>query len=209
MYKRMIALGCIFLFSFSILYMRIFWIVSNPTYQAAGQAQGTYTLTAGHTFGNIYDRSYNLLVNDTSTYYAVINPTSEAAEEILREIGAPELRGMLRLPGYIPNGDLPAVYNGASAFLYTSLRESFGIPQLEAMACGTPVVTSAASAIPEAILVDPTDPTAIADALLRLETDAEFRAGQVAYGLERVKQFSWEKTARHLLALYESLGKTN
>lgn len=80
MYKRMIALGCIFLFSFSILYMRIFWIVSNPTYQAAGQAQGTYTLTAGHTFGNIYDRSYNLLVNDTSTYYAVINPTSEAAE---------------------------------------------------------------------------------------------------------------------------------
>ena len=47
MYKRMIALGCIFLFSFSILYMRIFWIVSNPTYQAAGQAPGTYTLTAG------------------------------------------------------------------------------------------------------------------------------------------------------------------
>lgn len=82
------------------------------------------------------------------------------------------------------------------------------------MACGTPVVTSATSAIPEvagkgAILVDPTDPTAIADALLRLETDAAFRAEQVAYGLERVKQFSWEKTARHLLALYESLGKTN
>ena len=50
---------------------------------------------------------------------------------------------------------------------------------------------------------------AIADALLRLETDAAFRARQVAYGLDRVKQFSWEKTARHLLALYESLGKTN
>ena len=60
-----------------------------------------------------------------------------------------------------------------------------------------------------AILVDPTDPKAIADALLRLETDAAFRARQVAYGLDRVKQFSWEKTARHLLALYESLGKTN
>ena len=58
-----------------------------------------------------------------------------------------------------------------------------------------------------AILVDPTDPTAIADALLRLETDAAFRAEQVAYGLERVKRFSWEETARHLLALYESLEK--
>ena len=136
----------------------------------------------------------------------------QPAEAILREIGEPRLRGMLRLAGYIPNSDLPAIYNRASAFLYTSLRESFGIPQLEAMACGTPVVTSATSAIPEvagegAILVDPTDPKAIADALLRLETDAAFRARQVAYGLDRVKQFSWEKTARHLLTLYESLGK--
>ena len=114
--------------------------------------------------------------------------------------------------GYIPNSDLPAIYNRASAFLYTSLRESFGIPQLEAMACGTPVVTSNTSAIPEvagpgAILVDPTSPTAIADALLRLETDPAFRAEQVAYGLERVKLFSWEETARQLLALYESLGR--
>ena len=73
----------------------------------------------------------------------------QPAEAILREIGEPRLRGMLRLAGYIPNSDLPAIYNRASAFLYTSLRESFGIPQLEAMACGTPVVTSATSAIPE------------------------------------------------------------
>ena len=136
----------------------------------------------------------------------------QPAEAILREIGEPRLRGMLRLAGYIPNSDLPAIYNRASAFLYTSLRESFGIPQLEAMACGTPVVTSATSAIPEvagpgALLVDPTSPTAIADALLRLETDPAFRAEQVAYGLERVKLFSWEQTARQLLALYESLGR--
>ena len=134
----------------------------------------------------------------------------QAAEEILREIGAPELSGMLRLPGYIPNGDLPAVYNGASAFLYTSLRESFGIPQLEAMACGTPVVTSNTSAIPEiagqgAILVDPTSPAEIADALLRLESDAAFRAEKVAYGLDRAKLFSWEQTAQKLLSLYREL----
>ena len=136
--------------------------------------------------------------------------TAEAAEAVLRQIGEPDLGKMLRLPGYIPNGDLPAVYNGASAFLYTSLRESFGIPQLEAMACGTPVVTSATSAIPEiagdgAILVDPTAPSEIADALVRLETDAAFRAEKIAYGLERVKLFSWEQTAQKLLALYREL----
>lgn len=136
---------------------------------------------------------------------------AEAADALLRENGIEEVRDWLRLPGYIPNSDLPAIYNGASVFLYTSLRESFGIPLLEAMACGTPVVTSNTSAIPEvagegAILVDPLDADAIADVLLRLETDAEFRAAQCAYGLERVKRFSWEATARSLLALYESLG---
>lgn len=79
------------------------------------------------------------------------------------------------------------------------------------MACGTPVVTSDTSAIPEiagegAILVDPTSPEAIAGALLRLETDAAYRAEKIAYGLERVKLFSWEQTARKLLALYRELG---
>ncbi|WP_418424504.1 glycosyltransferase family 4 protein [Alistipes sp.] len=138
----------------------------------------------------------------------------QAAESILQQIGEPELMDRLRLPGYIPNGDLPAIYNGASAFLYTSLRESFGIPQLEAMACGTPVVTSNTSAIPEiagegAILVDPTSPEAIAGALLRLETDDAYRTEKIAYGLERVKLFSWEQTARKLLALYRELGPVN
>ena len=122
----------------------------------------------------------------------------DAIDRILEEENITEIKSYIHAPGYIANTDLVALYCGAFAFLYPSLRESFGIPQLEAMACGTPVVTSATSAIPEvagqgAILVDPTDPTAIADALLRLETDAEFRAGQVAYGLERVKQFSWER----------------
>lgn len=136
----------------------------------------------------------------------------ETAEAILRENGIESILPLLRLPGYIPNGDLPAVYNGAAAFLYTSLRESFGIPQLEAMACGTPVVTSDTSAIPEvagpgALLVDPTDPEAIANALLRLERDEAFRTEQVDYGLERVKRFSWERTAAQLSELYRSLGR--
>lgn len=83
MYKRLTALGCIFMFIFSLLYMRIYMIVGNSQYYAAGKSQGTYTLTVGHTFGNIYDKNFSLLVNDTTTYYAAINPTTEAVEEIL------------------------------------------------------------------------------------------------------------------------------
>ena len=135
----------------------------------------------------------------------------EAADALLREHGIEGIRPALRLPGYIPNTDLPAIYSGAETFLYTSLRESFGIPILEAMACGTPVVTSNTSAIPEiagegAILVDPLDEEAIAAQLLRLETDRQVRADQAAYGLARAPQFTWEATARKLLDLYRSVA---
>ncbi len=134
----------------------------------------------------------------------------EVIDSLLRENGIAHIKPHLRYPGYIPNTDLPAIYSGASAFLYTSLRESFGIPLLEAMACGTPVVSSTTSAIPEiagegALLVDPTDEGAIAGALLRLESDEAFRKEVIAYGFERVKCFSWEATARQLLDLYRQV----
>lgn len=83
MYVRITALGCVFMFMASILYMRIYAIVRNPQYYAAAKSQGKYTVTAGRVFGNIYDRNFIPLVNDTSTYYAAINPTAEAAQEVL------------------------------------------------------------------------------------------------------------------------------
>ena len=118
------------------------------------------------------------------------------------------IRPHLHMPGYIPNSDLSYIYNNAFAFLYTSLRESFGIPLLEAMACGTPVVTSNTSSMPEiagpdAMLVDPTDADAIAAMLLRLESDSEFYQQQRAIGLERATHFSWQHTAEQLLELYQ------
>lgn len=133
----------------------------------------------------------------------------EYVNEILKEAGLEEIRPYLHLPGYIPNTDLPYIYNGAFAFLYTSLRESFGIPLLEAMACGIPVITSNTSSMPEvggegAILTDPTNEQSIANQLLLLEQDKEYYQKQVAYGLERAKCFSWEQTARKLLKLYQS-----
>lgn len=120
------------------------------------------------------------------------------------------IRDKIVMPGYIPNSDLPYVYNSAFAFLYTSLRESFGIPLLEAMACGTPVITSNTSSMPEiggkeAILVNPEREEEIADMLLRLETDAVFYQQKREAGLQRAKLFSWRQTAEQLLALYEQV----
>lgn len=134
----------------------------------------------------------------------------EIIDEYLNREGLQEIKKMLYHPGYIPNTELPAVYSGASVFIYTSLRESFGIPILEAMACGTPVITSTTSAMPEiagpeGILVNPFEPEEIASALLHLEENAEFYQSQTAYGLERVRRFSWENTAREILNIYKEI----
>ena len=136
----------------------------------------------------------------------------EVINQILKQEDIEEIKPMLYSPGYITHSDLPAIYNGARTFLYTSLRESFGIPLLEAMACGTPVITSNTSAIPEiagdrAILVNPTDVNAIATQLLKLEKDKLYRKQQIEFGLERVKLFSWQYSAEKLLKVYQSITK--
>lgn len=130
---------------------------------------------------------------------------------ILKENGIEFVAPYLRYSGYIPNTELPYIYNGAFAFLYTSLRESFGIPILEAMACGTPVVTSATSSMPEvagegALTANPSDAEQIAEILLRLEADKMFYEEQVRYGLDRVGRFSWKHTAEQTLAIYRQLA---
>ena len=132
----------------------------------------------------------------------------EAIEGILSAEGIKEVKPYLSFPGYIPNADLAALYNGAFAFLYPSLRESFGIPMLESMACGTPVIAGNTSAMPEiagegALLADPLDENDIARKILLLEEDDTFYQQQVDYGLERVKLFSWRKSAEALLKIYK------
>lgn len=120
------------------------------------------------------------------------------------------IREHIVMPGYIVNSDLPLIFNNAFAFLYTSLRESFGIPLLEAMACGTPVITSNTSSMPEigganAILVNPENCDEITTMMLRLESDQAFYERQRQIGLERAKLFSWKKTAENLLNLYQEV----
>lgn len=121
----------------------------------------------------------------------------------------PKLIDFIYTPGYIKNIDLPFIYSGATLFLYPSLRESFGIPQLEAMACGTPVIASNTSAMPEisgdaAYYVNPLDQEQIANAILELESE-ELRKKMIGDGYERIKLFSWLNSAKALLEIYTTI----
>lgn len=134
----------------------------------------------------------------------------EYIDKLLQEEDILEIKSYLYYPGYIDNHDLVTLYNAAFAFLYPSLRESFGIPMIEAMACGTPLIIGNTSAMPEvagigALAIDPYNPQEIANALLKLETDAKLYQQQKEYGLLRVGQFSWKKTAEELAQLYQNL----
>ncbi len=118
--------------------------------------------------------------------------------------------------GYVADADLPGLYTHARLFCYPSLFEGFGLPILEAQSYGVPVMTSNNSALPEvagdaAILVDPNDINAIADAMLRLSQDEELRQRLIAAGYENVKRFSWDKAARETLAVLEdaAVGSRN
>ncbi len=136
----------------------------------------------------------------------------EYLDSIIERNHIENIREQIVMPGYIVNSDLPYIYNSAFAFLYTSLRESFGIPLLEAMACGTPVITSNTSSMPEiagneAILINPESPEEITEQMLRLESDEDYYNTLKEIGLKRAELFSWRKTAEELLKLYETVYK--
>jgi alpha-1,3-rhamnosyl/mannosyltransferase len=116
-------------------------------------------------------------------------------------------QGRVRPLGYVPETLRPTLLGGARAFIYPSLYEGFGLPPLEAMACGTPVVTSDVSSLPEtvgdaALLIDPLDVDGLAGAIRRLWDDEALRRDLRARGLARAREFSWERTARLTLEAY-------
>ena len=133
-------------------------------------------------------------------------------KEIIDRNNIGNIRDHIVMPGYINNADLPYIYNNAFAFLYTSLRESFGIPLLEAMACGTPVITSNTSSMPEiggseVIMVNPQNAHEITEKMLLLEKDKTLYQKQKEIGIRRAQQFSWKYTAEQLLTVYEDVYK--
>ena len=120
-------------------------------------------------------------------------------------------RGRVHLTGYLDDADVPLVYNGADALVFPSLYEGFGLPALEALACGTPVLTSATSSLPEvvgdaAVLADPLDTAAIAAGLERLVADGALRQALRERGLARAAGFSWRRAAERTLAVLEEVG---
>jgi glycosyltransferase involved in cell wall biosynthesis len=134
-----------------------------------------------------------------------------ARAHVFGDIGAIEADPRTKLLGFVDEAHIGPLMAGAEAFLFPSIYEGFGIPILEAMACGTPVVTADATATVEiaggaALLVDPLDVNAIADGIVRLLGDEALRARLRALGYERAKQFTWDDAAAQYRALFTQLG---
>ncbi len=129
---------------------------------------------------------------------------------LVQEAGIPE--GRVHFVGFVPEAAKPALYRQARVFVFPSIYEGFGLPPLEALACGTPVVGSRAASLPEVVreggvLVDPADVEGMTAALVRLLTDDVFHAELRRRALSRAARFTWETTARETFAAYEKAVK--
>ena len=138
-----------------------------------------------------------VLIGDEISKYAALR----------RAVHKHQLHKYVRFLGYLPEETLAVMYRLAGVFVFPSLYEGFGLPPLEAMASGTPVVTSNLSSLPEvtgdaAVLIDPYDPAAIADGIHRVLTDETLRRDLRTKGLARAQQFSWEQSVRRVREIY-------
>ena len=135
-------------------------------------------------------------------------------DEIFNLVSELALKTDVIFTGYIPKNDLVKLYNAADLFVYPSLYEGFGLPPLEAMACGTPVITSNHSSLPEVvgnsgIMVEPNDIQGLSNAMIKFLTDKDFRQDMIRLGLERVKLFSPKQSVINTLQVYRDVLKRN
>jgi glycosyltransferase involved in cell wall biosynthesis len=135
----------------------------------------------------------------------------QSHSEIMAEVGRLGLAGSVRLLGYLPAGELPWLYNLARMLVFPSLFEGFGIPLVEAMACGCPVVCSAMTSLPEVAgdagaLFDPREPEHIAQTIWSVWTDKAKRREMRERGLDRAQFFTWDETARKTIDVYRKAG---
>lgn len=153
-------------------------------------------------FNQLQSKDYKLVMLDYD---------EQELQKLLLGIGMPELRKDIHLLGYVPNTELPAIITQCDIFLYPSLRESFGIPILEGMACGVPVITSNTSSMPEiagkeaALIVDPFKTEEITAAIQTLIDDKHLANVLAEKGILRAKNFSWQAMSENVLALYQEV----
>ena len=154
-------------------------------------------------------RAYRLLPAALQHHYPLVVAGMKGwhYESIEQALAGLVKSGQVRLPGYLPASDLPAMYAGAAVMVYPSLYEGFGLPPLEAMASGVPVVTSNRSSLPEVvadagILVEPEDEAAIAESIRTLLDDEHEAHKLIQRGLKRARQFTWERCAQETVAVY-------
>jgi glycosyltransferase involved in cell wall biosynthesis len=132
-------------------------------------------------------------------------------DETLRALDEMGVRESVVLTGYVPESDLPALYSSALCFVYPSYFEGFGLPPLEAMKCGAPVIVGNRTSLPEVVgdaglTVDPFDVDAIAGAIRKLMNDATLRTKLSQKGQERAGAFTWRETARQTLRVYQEVA---
>ena len=131
-------------------------------------------------------------------------------DEVFRLVEELKLQEQVRFTGYVPDEDLPALYSAAEIFLYPSLYEGFGLPPLEAMACGTPTISSDASSLPEVVgsaglTHDPNDGQALTGHMARLLSDSGLRERLRQAGLAQAARFSWDRAARETQSVYDEV----
>lgn len=157
-------------------------------------------------------QAYSLLITHYPFLHLVIaGGKGWLYEEIFATVERLGLEEKVVFLGFVADQHLPALYNLADLFVFPSLYEGFGIPPLEAMACGTPVITSDASSLPEVVseagpMVEATSVEALTEALKRVLEDNSLRERMMAKGVEQAKKFTWEKAAAKLLSLYEAIS---
>jgi glycosyltransferase involved in cell wall biosynthesis len=137
----------------------------------------------------------------------IAGPKGWLSDEVERRIGSAQRSGQIRWLGYVPHEDLLQIYSGARLLVYPSLYEGFGLPVLEAMASGVPVVCSNMASLPEvagtaALMVEPGDPARLGDAMLRLLHDRDEANRRVQLGLAHARRFTWRRCANETLEVY-------
>lgn len=153
-------------------------------------------------------RAYNAIAARIPHRLVLVGREGWAPDELREAVAQAPAGKEVLFTGYVADADLPVLYAGADLFVYPSLYEGFGLPPLEAMACGTAVVTSNVSSLPEvvgdaAVMVDPRSESALAETMLELLTDKVGCADLAQRGLERARLFTWDRTARLTREVYE------